>query len=103
MQDYRRLYGTEKLGLEDLIETGKSNPIKLDYYKVKEAEDNQYSVEIVKTEYFKNRINKESKKINLYTDSETKTDYVLEILKRNKVTPIGLYDTMIEISKIEKI
>ena len=105
MQAIKSLYGTEILGLEDLIETKLNHIIELTYYKIKDTKENtnQYAVEIVKTEHIGEKIKVEKEKMNLLTDNETKTDEILDILKRNKVTPIGLEDTMIEISKMKII
>ena len=97
MQAIKSLYGIERLNLEDLVDSELNNPIELAYYKIKNT--NQYTIEIVKTEHFENVINVESESMNLLTDSEAKTNYILEKLKRNKVTPIGLIDTITEIIK----
>ena len=97
MQALRSLYGTEKLELEDLIETRIDYPVELTYYKIRST--NQYAVEIVKTEYLREGTNVESEKINLFTTNEEKTNHILELLKKNKVTPVGLRDTLEEIVK----
>lgn len=101
MQALKSLYGTERLELEDLIDSGINHLVELTYYKIRDTNksEKQYAVEIVKTEHLENKLNVESEKINLFTDNETKTDYILELLKRNKVTPIGLQDTITEIAK----
>lgn len=101
MNALKSLYGTERLELQDIIETQMKHLVELTYYKIRET--NQYAVEIVKTEHLGGRLKVESEKMDLFTDNETKTDHILDILKRNKVTPIGLEDTMIEIAKIETI
>ena len=97
MNALKSIYGTEKLELQDLIETQMNHLIELTYYKIKN--DNQYAVEIVKTEHLGEKLKIESERINLLTNNESKTNRILDILKRNKVTPIGLQDTMIEITK----
>ncbi|MBR6034373.1 MAG: hypothetical protein IKP28_06650 [Clostridia bacterium] len=99
MQAVKSLYGVERLNLEDLVDSKLNNPIELAYYKIKNK--NQYAIEIVKTEHLEKKLNVESQKMNLLTDSETRTNYILEKLKRNKVTPIGLIDTITEIIKQE--
>ena len=97
LQAVRSIYGRTKLELEDLIETKINYLIELTYYKIRCKDD--YAVEVVKTEHLKNGLKIERKKIDLYTSNETKADSILEILKNNKVTPIGLKDTLIEIVK----
>lgn len=105
MQAVRSLYGQEILQIEDLIETKIDYLVELAYYKINTTYEKttRYGVEIVKTEHLRNRTKVESKRVNLFTDSETKTNHILEILQKNKVTPIGLKDTIIELIKIEAL
>ena len=101
VQAARSLYGSELLQLEDLVETELDYPIELSYYKLcsKEGSSTRYGVEIVKTNYLAKGNSIERKRVNLFTDNEKKTNRILNILKKNKVTPVGLRDTMIEIIK----
>ena len=99
MQATKSVYGKTKLELEDLIETEINHLVELTYYKIHSKDD--YSVEVVKTEHLQDGIKQESEIIELYTNNETKANDILELLKRNKVTPIGLKDTLIEITKKE--
>ena len=105
MQAYKRLYGEERLEIEDLFDSKIDHLVELAYYKIKNVKEatKQYAVEIVKTEYLENKLKVESEKANLFTDNETKANNILEILKKNKVTPMGLKETMIEIAKRETI
>lgn len=105
MQALRSLYGQETLQLEDLIESKIDYLVELAYYKINTIDDKstRYGVEIVKTEYLENRTKVESKRVNLFTASETKTNHILDILQKNKVTPIGLKDTIIELIKTEAL
>ena len=41
-----------------------------------------------------NRTKVESKRVNLFTASETKTNHILDILQKNKVTPISVDDVI---------
>ena len=100
MNTSKCMYGTKKLGLEDLIETRINHEVELKYYKIKVK--NQYAVEIEKTEQTDNGLITESERMNLLTDNEEITNEILDVLMRNKVTPIGLNDTMIEITKTLK-
>ena len=101
MQAVKRFYGKAKLELEDLIETEIDYPVELTYYKIRNKDE--YAVEVVKTEHMQDGPKTESKIIDLYTSNETKANNILELLKRNKVTPIGLKDTLIEITKKQEI
>ncbi len=101
MSTLKSKYKVEKLELQDLIEAHMKHLIELTYYKIKDA--NQYAVEIVKIEYLGKNTKQESKKTNLLTDNETKANKVLDILARNRVTPIGLEDCLAEIIKMKLV
>ena len=101
MDEHKSLYGTKKLDLSDLIESHMKHLVELTYYKIKDT--NQYSVEIVKREEQEIGIKTESEKMNLLTDDEAKVDKIIEILMRNKVTPIGLEECVTEIVKMKMI
>lgn len=105
MQALRSLYGQETLQLEDLIETKIDYLVELAYYKINTTyhSTTRYGVEIVKTEHLKNKTKVESKRVNLFTDNEIKTNHILELLQKNKVTPIGLKDTITELIKTEAL
>jgi hypothetical protein len=99
LQAVRSVYGKTKFEFEDLIEAKIDHLIELTYYKIRNKND--YAIEVVKTEHVKSGLKVEREKVNLFTNNETKTDNILALLKKNKVTPIGLKDTLIEISKKE--
>ncbi len=100
MQVSKSLYGQAILETEDLKDSKIDYLVELAYYKINQHynKNNNYAVEIVKTEHLKDKTKIEKKKVNLYTDNENKTNYILELLKKNKVTPIGLKDIIIELS-----
>ena len=74
-------------------------PIKLEYYKTIETEENveaKYGVEIVITEFINGKINVESKMIENVSSNEFEVDKFLTILRDNQVTPIGIQDALDE-------
>ena len=93
---------------ENLEEAGIVNPIKLEYYKIINEDefinkDNaKYGIKIVKTEYINDDIKTENKEIKHLSDNEEKTNEILEILKRNEVTPIEVQDIMQDILQDQK-
>ena len=101
-------FGGTFIKKENLEEAGIVNPIKLEYYKIiNEVEfinkDNaKYGIKIVKTEYIKDDIKTENKEIKHLSDNEEKTNQILEVLKRNEVTPIGVQDIMQDLLQDQK-
>ena len=55
-----------------------------------------YGVQIIKTEY-RNKIGVEQNKLEHITNNESEINNILEKLKRNEVTPIGLEEVIIEL------
>ena len=103
LQNARSLYGQEILEIGDLVESEIDYLVELAYYKIIQQykKTNRYAVEVVKTEHLQNMIKVEKETVNLFTDNETKTNHILELLKKNKVTPTGLKDTIVELIKSE--
>ena len=56
--------------------------------------NSKYGIKVVKTEYLDNDIITENKEIKNLSNSEQRTNEILETLKRNEVTPIGVQDIM---------
>lgn len=76
-------------------------PIKLEYYKTIKTEENveaKYGIEIVETEFLNGKVNVESKIINNISESSEEIETMIEILKNNEVTPIGIEDAINEIT-----
>lgn len=95
----RKFYADVVLNKDELKESD-SNRIELEYYKIaKNVKRNQrtYGIEIIKTEYFNGKKLKESENIYNVTTDEGVVDNLLNILRENKVTPIGLDDAVDEI------
>lgn len=78
----------------ELEKVGIDHPIKVEYYKTKESNENleEYGIEVIKTEYFENDIKIETACIENITDNETKADRILNLLKQYQVTPIAAQD-----------
>ena len=93
----KTFYGGLFIKKEELAQAGINYPIKLEYYKTAQAEENErytnfkYGIEVVKKAYFgvKN-IKIDKKNVENITDEESKIETILEKLKRNEVTPIGV-------------
>lgn len=87
---------------EKLEEAGINYPIKLEYYKYINNEDknkSKYGVGIIKTEY-KDDIVVEEKDIKYLTNDENRAIDILQLFKKNAVTPIGAEDVIRDYAKI---
>lgn len=96
----RKFYGGIFISREILENEGIKHPIKLEYYKQINEEDviksnkAKYGISIIKTEYAGDKIKVEEKEINNLTNDENNAEYILNILKENYVTPIGVEDVL---------
>lgn len=96
----KSFYGEKYIESEKIEKLGIKYPMKIEYYKIKEKYDNihtekpKYGVEIIKKEYTEEKINVEIRDLCNITEEEKRADNILEILKRNTVTPIGLNDVI---------
>lgn len=90
---------------ETLSEAGINHPIKLEYYKIInedeliKQEKAKFGINVVKTEYKKEDIKVEHKKIQYLSNDEKKIEEILNLLKENEVTPIVLEDVISDFSK----
>ena len=101
MEDLKTYYGGTFLGWEDLQESNICHKVELEYYETKNDinsvlnEDcTKYGIEVLKKEYDKDNIYIESNNIKNVCDSSKKVIEIIEILKKNKVTPTGLQDVL---------
>lgn len=99
----RKFYAGIVLNKEELKESS-CNRIELKYYKISKKcqrnvgkKTNLYGIEIVKKEYFGRRHLKEKENIYNITNDETVIDNLLQVLRRNKVTPVSLNDVIEEV------
>lgn len=89
----KEFYGGVFIEREKLISSGIEYPIKLEYYKTKNVEENNefreiFGINIVKKEY-KEKVNIEEEKIEYITDDEEHVNKILDIFKNNEVTPVS--------------
>lgn len=90
---------------ETLNEARIDYPIKLEYYKiinedeVVKQEKDKFGIDIVKTEYRKNDIKVENKKVQYLSSDERKINKILNLFKENEVTPITVEDILSDFSK----
>lgn len=87
----KTFYGGTFINKTKLKEAQIYNPIKLEYYKIENKEDTKeaYGIEVVKTEYMQNDILVERKRLDEITDNEKVANNILDLFKRNEVTPIS--------------
>ena len=94
----RTFYGSTFIDEEKLRLEGKKNPIKLEYYKIINEDEfikkerAKYGVKIVKTEYMDKKIKIEEKEFQYISNNEDYVNKLLNLLKRNIVTPISMED-----------
>lgn len=97
MDSSRVYYGDTRVNIKELIESNRKGFIKLEYYGLKQTIENEdigYGIEIVKKEYINKDFIQESNNINNITNDEKRIEEIISVLKRNKVTPMGLEDVI---------
>lgn len=102
MDSFKIYYGEARFDSRELIETNKKGLIKLEYYGTKNVlqEDSvEYGIEIVKKEYKNKQFIEESNSISNIVQNEKEMEELIMLLKRNKVTPIGLEDVIGDLAK----
>ena len=99
----RRLYADIILNKDELKDSSRSL-IEIEYYKISKKiwrnvgkKINLYGIEIIKKEYLGRRKVKEKNNLYNITSDEGVIDNLLNVLKRNRVTPIGLKDVIEEV------
>ena len=91
-----------------LKEEGIEYPIKVEYYKIineeEKIKENKliYGIQIIKTEY-RDKIGVEQEKVEHITNDENEITKILDLMKRNEVTPICLKDVILEIKSWQAI
>lgn len=94
-------FGGKFMDRENLRKEGILYPIKLEYYKIKDLKNRNdiFGIEVVKTEYINQEIKVEKASVETFTNDEIMENAVLEVLKRNEVTPISLEDVLQDLAK----
>lgn len=102
----KTFFGGVFIKKESLVEAQIYHPIKLEYYKkinedeIVQNQNAKYGISIVKTEYMPNNIKTESKELKYLSNDENKIEKVLNILKENEVTPIGVEDVISDLKSL---
>ena len=103
----RTFFGGKFIEKEKLLEAGIQYPIKLEYYKKSDEENNlrknkpKYGISIVKTSYMQNDIEIETKEIEFLSNDEVQIEKILKMFKENDVTPVSAEYILTDLSKQE--
>lgn len=103
----KNFFGSIFINRDELEEAGIKYPIKVEYYKItnetQKIKENElmYGIQIIKTEY-KEKIGIEQNKLEHITNDEKEIMQMLEKLKENEVTPVGLEDVIIELKRLKE-
>ena len=91
----KHFYAGTFMSRNDLANIGVDYPIKLEYYKTQpnittdnNNEEIKYGIEVIKTSYKKEKTKIENSKIEEITEDENLVNKILDVLKRNEVTPV---------------
>jgi len=98
----RSYYGATILGEEELKESTIKNKIELEYYSIKKEdklEKNTYGIEVIKKEYKESKVDIEKDTIDNVCRDVNQVNKIMDILKRNTVTPVGLHVVVEELLK----
>ena len=104
----KNFFGSIFINRDELRNAGIDYPIKVEYYKIINEEEKIkqnrliYGIQIIKTEY-KDKIGVEQEKIEHITNDENEISRILNLMKENEVTPIGLEDVILEIKSRQAI
>ena len=96
----KNFFGSIFINRDELSEAGINYPIKVEYYKLINEEEN--GIQIVKTEY-RDKIGVEQNKVEKITNNDKEIESLLYIMKENEVTPIALEDIITEIKNIQRL
>ena len=101
MQKSMTYHGETFLEKGDLAETNIKDKIQLKYYTFKEMKDekNTYGIQVVKRAYNEDGTDTETCRRNNISYSSEKIIEIINTLKDNKVTPIGLNDVLEDLLK----
>ena len=104
----KNFFGSIFINRDKLKEAGIKYPIKVEYYKITNEEEKIkenkliYGIQVIKTEY-RDKIGVQQEKIEHITNDENEITQMLDIIKENEVTPIGLEDVILEIKSRQAI
>lgn len=97
----KTFFGGMFMNKENLRKEGILYPIKLESYKIKDlkSKNDIFGIEVVKTAYINEEIKVEKASIDKLTNDEKIENSILDILKRNEVTPVILEDVIEDLVK----
>ena len=105
MINTKEFYGDTYIDKSDYNELDAEYKMELKYFKIKEHRNVQtdsnnkiYGIEIYKKEMKKEKTYTEKKVFNRISDCEENVDMILNILKKNKVTPVAVQDVLEDLS-----
>jgi len=92
------LKATTEIDTEEYYSTERPKSVIIDYYILEEEEQN-YGLKVIKKEYSGTgkTIHEEAYTANEVSDSEEKANKIIELLARNKVTPIAVGNVLEDI------
>ncbi|MBR1802437.1 MAG: hypothetical protein IJ777_00445 [Clostridia bacterium] len=94
MYGLKKFYGETTIEKESVEDIGNPRTIRLKYYTTKnkhfKQNEKQYGVGIIKTEIGINEVNEEKQEFNHICEQKEEVENLLNILLKNKVTPIDL-------------
>lgn len=85
----KTFFGDIFIEASKLKEAGIQYPIKVEYYKLKDENNEKYGIEIIKREYKPKNINIEKQVLKSLSKDECKIERMLELFEKNEVTPIS--------------
>lgn len=106
MKCSKTYYGGTYFTLSDLENSSINHEVELEYYSLEKRIHNKsnvsstYGIEIVKKEYLENTTKVERRNVEYVTKDKEQAETILELLKRNKVTPMSLDDIVYDLVKI---
>lgn len=100
----KTFYGGTYIGKEILGENGIYHPIRLEYYKIENEKESElfYGIEVVKTEYKKEKTDVESNVVENVTVEEAEIVEMLDKFKEGTVMPSVLEEMVEEELKNQK-
>ena len=100
MKNIRKFYGEIVVKVEKIDYEKNFYEFIVEYYKIFHENSKKIGIEVIKKIKIENDEIIERKEVDDILDSEEKADKLLEILKRNKVTPIALKDVIDDLFKM---
>ena len=98
-------YNSTFISKEHLEEAEINHPVKLEYYKIInedemiKGEKAKFGIGVIKTDYVGDNVKTEKEVIKYLSNDEKQIENILNVFKKNEVTPIGVKDVITELSK----